>query len=106
MSDITPNFVPHSDISLSDMDDVNKHNNLIKQNNYSAATTLAHECAATISQKGVQASFFNAIEQKIRELQIYLLNKTASPDEYYSLTEPSAEFMKENGYLFWLKPVE
>lgn len=53
--------------------------------------------------KGFGASICNAMQNKIREIQIYLLNKTASPDEYYALQEPTEEEMQ--GKLFWIQPV-
>lgn len=39
-------------------------------------------------------------------LKIKMLNKfAASPDEYYSITPPDEEWMKENGKQFWICPV-
>ena len=68
--------------------------------NYGDAKTIVENY-----DKGFNASLFNAIQNKIRTVQLYLLNKLAAePEEYYSDTEPDAEFMRENGYLFWTKP--
>ncbi len=52
---------------------------------------------------GFKASLCNAIQNKLREIQIRLLNKSAAPDEYYSLQEPTEEEMQEK--LFWIQPV-
>ncbi len=52
---------------------------------------------------GFKASICNAMQNKLREIQIHLLNKTAAPDEYYSLQEPTEEEMQ--GKLFWIQPV-
>lgn len=100
--DIT--FVPHSDVGLFDIDVVNQHNNLIKEGKYSDAIALLDNENFT---KGVRASLLNSIQDKIRELQLYFLNKyVAGKDEYFSFTEPDADFMDENGYIHWLKPMD
>lgn len=52
---------------------------------------------------GFKASICNAMQNKLREIQIHLLNKVAAPDEYYSLQEPTEEEMQ--GKLFWIQPV-
>lgn len=101
MSELTPNFIPYSDVEISDKESIESHNNYVDGGYYEEAITLAD---SELSGKGFRASFFNAIENKIKEFQVYLLNKTALPDEYYSLTEPTEEEM--NGRLFWIKPVE
>ena len=101
MSELTPNFTPYSDVEISDEELIESHNNYVDNGYYEEAITLAD---SELSGKGFRASFFNAIENKIKEFQVYLLNKTAAPDEYYSLTEPTDEEM--DGRLFWLKPVE
>ena len=101
MSELTPNFTPYSDVEISDKESIEFHNNYVQNGYYEEAITLAD---SELSGKGFRASFFNAIENKIKEFQVYLLNKTAAPDEYYSLTEPTEEEMKNK--LFWLKPIE
>ena len=101
MSELTPNFTPYSDVEISDKESIESHNNYVNNGYYEEATALAD---SELSGKGFRASFFNAIENKIKEFQVYLLNKTAAPDEYYSLTEPSDEEMKNK--LFWIKPIE
>lgn len=101
MSELTPNFTPYSDVEISDEELIESHNNYVDNGYYEEAITLAD---SALSGKGFRASFFNAIENKIKEFQVYLLNKTATPDEYYSLTEPTDEEM--DGKLFWIKPVE
>lgn len=102
---ITPNFELYSDVVISEQDDINLFEEKIKQGDYKSATTVI-EKNNSLSKKGFRASFFNLMEEKIKELQIYLLNKTAEPDEYYSISKPDENFMKENGYIFWIKPVE
>ena len=103
MSELIPNFTPHSDVEISDKESIKSHNKYIDDGYYEEAITLAD---GELTGKGFRASFFNAIENKIKEFQVYLLNKTAAPDEYYSLTEPTDEFMDTNGFLFWIKPLE
>lgn len=101
MSELTPNFIPYSDVEISDKESIKSHSNYVDNGYYEEAITLAD---SELSGKGFRASFFNAIENKIKEFQVYLLNKTAAPDEYYSITEPTEEEMKNK--LFWLKPIE
>lgn len=101
MSELTPGFTPYSDVEISDIESIESHDNLIKNGKYEEAIALAD---SELSGKGFRASFFKAIENKIKEFQVYLLNKTAAPDEYYSLTEPTEEEMKNK--LFWLKPID
>ena len=100
LSELT--FVPHSDVGANEIDIVNQHKNLINSGNYSDATALLNN---ENFEKGVRASLLNSIQNKIRKLQLYLLNEYLSEkDTYYSDEEPSLEFMKENGYKFWSKP--
>lgn len=94
-------FIPHSDMDIHDMTTVEQHKNLISQNRFSEASSLLDNAGYS---KGFRATIFNAIQNKLRQIQIYLLNKSAEPDEYYSSAEPSEEEMK--GKTFWLQPVE
>lgn len=94
-------FVPFSDEELEDVSVVTEHNNLIKDNRFSDATALLDEKKYP---KGFVASLFTYFEQKIKDIQLVLLNKTAAPDELYSYTEPTAEQMK--GKMFWIKPID
>lgn len=105
MADITPNFEPYSDIAISNEETISSHSDYIKQGKYEEAQTLVNN-DESMNHKGIRASFFNAIENKIKELQIYLLNKVAAPDEYYSIEEPTKEFMEQHGYIFWIKVLE
>lgn len=94
-------FTPHNDMGAEDVDIVTQHKNLIDLGNYSDATTLLDD---NDYQKGFRASLFNSIQNKIRTVQEYLLNEfVAETDEYYSYEEPTEEFMRENGYKFWMK---
>ncbi len=94
-------FVPHSDMDIHDADVVEQHQNLIARNRFSEAASLLDNAS---HKKGFRATIFNTIQNKLREIQIYLLNKTAAPNEYYSLTEPSDEEME--GKTFWMQPIE
>lgn len=94
-----------SDIAISDEETVSAHTEYINQGMYAEAKNVADSNEA-MSTKGIRASIFKRLEEKIQELQIYLLNKKATPYEYYSLTEPTVEFLEKNGYLYWIKPVE
>ena len=105
MSELNINFELHSDIAMSDEETVSVHTEYINQNMYEEAKNVVDN-NAEMSTKGIRASIFKKLEEKLQELQIYLLNKKATPYEYYSLTEPTMEFMKEGGFLYWIKPVE
>lgn len=96
------NFVPHNDMHPDDIDLVEQHKNLIESKSLSGATALLDE---NDYQKGFRASLFDSIEKKLQQIQIYLLNKyVAESDEFYSIEEPSAEFMEENNYKYWIQP--
>lgn len=100
LSELT--FVPHSDVGANEIDIVNQHKNLINSGNYSDATTLLDN---QNFEKGVRASLLNSIQNKIRKLQLYLLNEfVAEKDEYFALEEPDITFMQENGYTHWIQP--
>ena len=100
LSELT--FVPHSDVGANEIDIVNQHKNLIDTGNYSDATTLLDN---NDYQKGFRASLFNSIQNRLRSVQEYLLNQfVADDDEYYSYEEPTAEFMEENNYIWWIQP--
>ena len=101
MSELTPSYKPYSDVSIQDMEAISVHKDLINNYNYIEATESIN--TALLERKGFRSSFFNAIESKILELQIYLLNKNARPDEYYSLTEPTDEEMGNR--IFWIRPI-
>lgn len=95
-------FIPHSDVGANEIDIVNQHKNLINQGQYSDATTLLDN---ENFEKGVRASLLNSIQNKIRKLQLYLLNEFVADEfEYFSDTEPDTTFMEENGYTHWIQP--
>lgn len=95
-------FVPHSDVGANELQVVKQHENLIKNNQYSDATALLNNKNI---QKGARASLFNSLQEKIKKLQLYFLNQYVATDEdYFSTEEPTAEFMQENGYKFWIQP--
>lgn len=95
------NYEPHSDAEIDDMATVHEHNVLYNENKFSDATTLLE---TKQYKKGIVASLFNLMEQKLRNIQIFLLNKQAAPDELYSFTEPTDEQMQEK--MFWIKPID
>lgn len=94
-------FVPHSDMDINDVPTVEQHKNLISRNKFSEAASLLDNAG---HKKGFRAAIFNTIQNKLREIQIYLLNKTAEPNEYYSLKEPTDAEME--GKTFWIQPIE
>lgn len=95
-------FTPHSDIGAKEIDIIKQQEQLIQNGNYSDATTLLDNENV---DKGVRASFLNSIQNKVRNLQLYMLNEAEQKqDTYYSDTEPSMDFMDENEYLFWSQP--
>ncbi len=94
-------FEPHNDMSVDDAATMAAHHNLIKSGNYSDATNLLDNHSYT---KGFRASLFHSIQNKLRELELFLLNEfAAEPDELYSYTDPSKEQME--GKTFWIKPI-
>lgn len=104
MADLNANdykFTPLSDVTISDGTLAEQHKNLIEHDQFSDATDLLDN---NDFEKGYRASFFNTMATKIRNLQIYLLNKLASPEEYYSLTEPTEEQMENK--IFWIQPYD
>lgn len=94
-------FVPINDTSVSEMSIVEQHDSLIKEGKYSDAVTLLDE---NNHQTGFRASIFNMLRTKLMTIATYLLNLTAEPDEYYSLTEPDPDFMIANGKKYWIQP--
>lgn len=59
----------HNDLSIEDEALYNKHNNLIKTQKYSDATTLLTNNSQI---GGAQASLFNSWEKKILELEVII----------------------------------
>jgi hypothetical protein len=105
MSSLNINFELHNDISISNEETIASHTSYINKDQYIEAKSVV-DSDAGMNGKGFRASIFNIINRKIQELQIYLLNKKAEPYEYYSLTEPDKAWMEENGYKFWIQPLE
>ncbi len=95
-------FKPHSDAGGDEIDVINQHKKLVDNGQFEEATALLE---TEQFDKGVRASLLNSIQNKIRKLQLYLLNEF-SPNQnvYYSDEEPTLEFMEENGYTIWSKP--
>lgn len=87
-------FTPHSDMSVDGQVIVNQHQNLIKNNELSDATTLLNN---NNYNKGFRASLFNNIQDKVRMIQEHLLTKEdEKKEEVISSTEPTED------YAFWL----
>lgn len=86
VNDIT--FVPHSDMELNDQTIVEQHLVIYKNNQYNNATNFLNDNNYT---KGFRASLFNNMENKLRNLQEYLLGKESDEDseEVITTTEPS-----------------
>ena len=93
------------DISLDKIDIMNTYNQLISQGKYTEANKF-------ISQQkdicGYFADFFNAIENRIYNLQIHLFDKPLKENPFIShkisdteLEELSDEFPIEEG-MFWI----
>lgn len=94
-------FTPLSDTGVEDIEIINEHKKLTNDGKYSEATEYLN---TQNFNKGFRASLFNEIQNKIRKLQLYLLNEfVAAPDEYFSDEEPAVEFMETNGYTHWLQ---
>lgn len=91
-------FTPHNDAGADDTDVLQEHQNLINNNQYSDATNYLDN---KNYQNGFRASLFNSLEEKIKKMQVYLLNKFGDPEIYYSITEPTREDMV--GKIFWMQ---
>ena len=93
-------FVPQSDMEIDDLSTVTQHQNLINNNKFSDATTLLDNESY---HKGFRASLFNLMQNKIRMIQQFLLDKeTSGSIEVYSSTEPTTEEMGDK--TFWVSP--
>lgn len=89
-------FTPHSDMSIEDTELINEYVTLINNGNFDDATALLESNGY---DKGFRASIFNGIQNRIRTIQEYLLNKgDAEGDEVISSTEPS-----DSNKQFWMK---
>lgn len=93
-------FVPWNDTKGSEMPIVNRHTKLIDAGRYSDAVKLLDE---NNHHSGFRASLFNMLRTRLLTIAEHLLNKTAEPDEYYSVDEPDPAFMEENGKKFWIQ---
>lgn len=89
-------FVPHSDMSIYDVDIVvNQHQNLIKNSQFSDATTLLDN---KNYNKGFRASLFNNMQNKVRMIQECLIGQEdGNTDEIYSDIEPT-----DSDVAFWI----
>lgn len=88
-------FTPHSDMSVDDIEIVNEHSNLISNNQFDDATALLND---NNYSKGIRASIFNGIQNKIRIVQEHLKEKeVAEKNEVISTTEPTGNVP------FWLQ---
>lgn len=89
-------FTPLSDTGANELDLINEHDNLINKNQFSDASALS----ATMD-KGIKASLFTYIQERLRALEVYILNEfVADEGEYYSYNEPNIEEMPENAVFF------
>lgn len=94
-------FTPHNDMDAKDLDTVVAHEKLINQGRYSSAVSTLDK---NQYKNGFRAEMFNMIQNKLRNFQLYVLNKlVAKPDEFFSDTEPTDSQME--GKLFWIKPL-
>lgn len=93
-------FIPHSDMSADELTIVTSHKELIQNQLYDESVSFL---SGSNYKKGFTAAVFNAIQNRLRKLQAYLLNKpSAETDEFYSITEPSPE--ETGSKRFWIKP--
>ena len=92
--DIT--FEPLSDTGANDIDSINEHNELLNNDSFSYAASLT----ASVG-KGFTASLFNLIQEKLRALEVYILNEfVADEGEYYSYNEPNIDEMPDDAIFF------
>lgn len=93
-------FIPHSDMGADELPIVTSHRELLQNQLYDESVSFLN---GNNYKKGFTAAVFNTIQNKLRKLQVYLLNKpSAEADEFYSITEPSSEEMGSKR--FWIKP--
>lgn len=91
---------PVSSPGLKDKTLLSGYNEEIARSNYSAAVKILNDAGC---EKGVRASLFNGIKNKLLELELYFLNLKADDDTLYALLEPTREQMGEK--TFWVQPV-
>ncbi len=97
LSDIV--FSPHNDMSTEDIGIVKEHDSLIKQKQHANAAVLLKNNGYS---KGFRASLFQALESRLNDLGVFLLNEfAANADEYYSTSEPTDEQMADKK--FWIQ---
>lgn len=89
-------FTPLSDTGANELDLINEHDNLINNNQFGDASTLLSS-----TDKGIKASLFNYMQERLRALQVFILNEfVAEEGEYYSFNEPNIEEMPEGAVFF------
>lgn len=94
-------FEPLSDTGANELDLINEHDNLINNNQFSDASTLLSS-----TDKGIKASLFTFIQERLRALELYILNEyIAEEGEYYSYNSPNVEEMPE-GAVFFIQILE
>lgn len=100
MSELDVSRIPISELGLDEEELLRKYMELIHAHHFSSAIEQLNldKC-----EKGIRASLFNKLKNKMLELEAYLLNLTAEPDVLYSVAEPTAEEME--GKKYWVKPI-
>lgn len=89
-------FEPLSDTGVNELDLINEHNELLKNNKMSEASNLISG-----TDKGFKASLFDYIQERLRALEVFILNSFVAEDgEYYSYNEPNTEEMPEGAVFF------
>lgn len=98
LNELDTGRIPLSDISLKDQTLLEDYRRAINSAAYSSAVEKLNTAKF---EKGLRASVLNAINNRLKTLELFLLNLTADKDTFYSYEEPSAEQMK--GKKFWIQ---
>jgi hypothetical protein len=89
-------FEPLNDVGANELDIVNEHEQLLNNNDFDDAATLLSS-----TKTGFKASLFNYIQERLRALEVFILNEfVAEQGEYYSYNEPNIEEMPEDAVFF------
>lgn len=89
-------FEPLSDIGVNEKEELETHNKKINNGNYNDAASVTE-----ITGKGFTASLFNSIRNKIRVIELMILNEfVADEGEYFSYNAPNEEEMPKGTEVF------
>ena len=88
-------FDPLSDTGVNELELINEHNELLKNNKFSDASNLM-----SMTEKGFNAVLFNDMHNRLRKLGTSTKEYVAEKSEYYSNNEPNTDEMPEDAVFF------